>query len=72
MTELSRELERIKKDNNILQDRAERYMRDIQKYKEYYNLLIKENLKLENEILYLRKIVNYYENRENRNSRWSR
>lgn len=67
MTELSRELDRIKKDNHILQDRAERYMRDIHKYKEYYNLVIKENLKLENEILYLRKIVNYYENRENRN-----
>lgn len=67
MNEISRELERIKKDNHILQDRAERYMRDIHKYKEYYNLVIKENLKLENEILYLRKIVNYYENRENGN-----
>lgn len=63
---MNRELERIKKDNKILQDRAERYMRDIHKYKEYYNLVIKENLKLENEILYLRKIVNYYENRQNR------
>ena len=64
---MNRELERLKKDNKILQDRAERYMRDLDQWKKYYNLLVQENLKLESEILNLRKMINWYENRKDRN-----
>ena len=67
MSEISTRLvNRIKKDNEILKDRSERYLRDLRVYKEFNDKLIEENLKLENEILNLRKIINIYENRQDR------
>ena len=64
---MDRQTERIKKDNKILEERAERYMREIRVYKVANDILVKENLRLENEILNLRKMIRYYENWENRN-----
>lgn len=67
MSEISTRLvNRIKKDNEILKDRSERYLRDLRVYKEFNDKLVEENLKLENEILNLRKIINIYENRQDR------
>ena len=62
----SRLVNRIKKDNEILKDRSERYLRDLRVYKEFNDKLLEENLKLENEILNLRKMINIYENRQDR------
>lgn len=64
MSETStRMINRIKKDNEILKDRAERYLRDLRVYKEFNDKLVNENLKLEEEILNLRKMIKIYENR---------
>lgn len=64
MSEISsRMINRIKKDNEILKDRAERYLRDLRVYKEFNDKLVNENLKLEEEILNLRKMIKIYENR---------
>ena len=66
MSEIStRTYNRIKKDNEILFDRADRYMKEIKVYKEFNEKLVKENLKLEEEILTLRRILKAYENRKN-------
>lgn len=64
MSEISsRMINRIKKDNEILKDRAERYLRDLRVYKEFNDKLVNENLKLEEEIINLRKMIKIYENR---------
>lgn len=66
MSELdSRIINRIKKDNEILQDRAKRYLEEIKVYKEFNNKVVKENLHLEEEILNLRRILKAYETRKN-------
>lgn len=59
----TRQIERIKKDNKILQERAERYLKDLKILKTWNDALIQENLNLETELINLRKIVKYYENR---------
>ena len=59
----SRMINRIKKDNEILKDRSERYLRDLRVYKEFNDKLVNENLKLEEEIINLRKMIKIYENR---------
>lgn len=64
MSEISsRMINRIKKDNEILKERAERYIRDLRVYKEFNDKLVNENLKLEEEIINLRKMIKIYENR---------
>lgn len=64
MSEIStRMINRVKKDNEILKDRCERYFRDIKVYKEFNDKLLKENLKLEEEIMNLRKMIKIYETR---------
>ena len=54
---------RVKKDNQLLNERCERYMKDLKIFKTFNDRLVQENLKLEEEILNLRKIVKAYENR---------
>lgn len=61
----TRYVNRIKKDNEILNDRCNRYMKDIRVYKEFNDKLVDENLKLENEILNLRRLIKVYEDRKN-------
>lgn len=57
---------RVMKDNEILKERCERYFKDINTYKEFNNKVVQENLNLEKEIINLRKIINIYENRQDR------
>ena len=64
MSEIStRQLNRIKKDNEILNERASRYMKEIKVYKLFNDKLVKENLKLEEEIMNLRRLIKVYETR---------
>lgn len=57
---------RVIKDNDILKERCERYFKDVNAYKEFNNKLLQENLKLEKEIINLRKMISIYENRQDR------
>lgn len=57
---------RVMKDNEILKERCERYFKDINTYKEFNNKVVQENLNLEKEIINLRKIINIYEDRQDR------
>lgn len=67
MSEIStRVYNRIKKDNEILNERCTRYFKDIKIYKEFNEKLVQENLKLEEEILNLRRLIKVYENRKDR------